>query len=49
MKGREVVLMVASMLVASAILKAIPALKLFVASHSITVRTASGTPLYDAI
>lgn len=49
MKAREVVLMVASMLVASAILKAFPTLRTFVASHSITVRDANGAALYDAI
>lgn len=49
MKAREVVLMVASMLVASVILKAFPTMKTFVASHSITVRDAKGNPLYDAI
>jgi hypothetical protein len=49
MKARDAVLMVASMLVASAILKAFPAMKNFVAAHSITVRDAKGNTLYDAI
>jgi hypothetical protein len=49
MKARDVVLMVSSVLVASAILKAFPKAKAFVAAHSITVRAADGTPLYDAI
>jgi hypothetical protein len=49
MKARELVLMLTSVVVASLILKAFPTLKAFVASNSITVRDAKGTPLYDAI
>ena len=49
MKPREAVLMLASVLVASAILKAFPSVRAFVASNSITVRDRAGTPLFDAI
>ena len=49
MKPREVVLMLASVLVASAVLKAFPSVRAFVASNSITVKDAAGRPLFDAI
>lgn len=49
MKGREAVLMLASVVVASCILRAFPSIRAFVASNSITVRDKTGTSLFDAI
>lgn len=49
MKARKAVLMLASVLVMAAMLKAFPKLRAFVASNSITVRDKAGNSLYDAI
>lgn len=49
MKARKVVMMVAGVLVAAAILKALPSIRAFVASNSLAVRDKAGNSLYDAI